>query len=1327
MIKQKQPDFKGTERFLIQRCIGSGGFGVVYEAYDQERKAVVALKTLHELTAESLYLFKQEFRLLADITHPNLITLYELMSDQDQCFFTMELVQGVNFLQYVRLYKEELDPNLSETINCITSSINTASQDEQETAITPTPTPRSTTQSDSISQIQTIKLSGEEKTNDDQVVVSINSQPNFKFDSIRLRDALRQLAAGIYAIHTAGKLHRDIKPSNILVTEEGRVVILDFGLAMELVSKKQQEHIVGTPAYMSPEQCVNSTLTEATDWYSVGVILYESLTGKRPFSGQVMDLLSHKQRFEPLAPSKLVKDIPKDLDLLCQQLLKKDPQKRPSGKEILERLSNNNLSVSSLSLDAARSIPFVGRESYINTIKEAFSIVKETRRTVTIYVYGNSGMGKSSLVRHFLKQLDKNEKDVVVLTGRCYEQESVPYKAFDSLIDDLSQHLKDLKKSELENLLPDDVLALARLFPVLKQVSAIASHESKVLEIPDSQQLRRRAFNALRELLARLATKTPLILFIDDLQWGDLDSAGLLIELLQPPNPPPFLLLTTYRNEEIKTSPFLTTFLPLREKTEVEIKDLAIKELSKEEAKKLAIALLGQENKELLELAEMIAQESKGNPFFVDELVRFMQLSTTSTEQTYTPNFAYLKPITSTKNKIVTATQPIIGRKTFSHSEETSFAKLDQVIYARIISLPEDARKLLEVIAVAGQPLERAIAKEAAQLDSQEQTTIALLRANRMIRLKGTKHQEQLEAYHDRIRETVVANLPSEKLKTLHRKLALLLETTADPERLANHFYKAGNNEKAAKYAFDAAEKAYNALAFDQAARLYQLALKLCKQQDPQQHELQVKLANSLANAGRNYEAAQNFLAAIKMADELEALELRQRASDQLLRCGYLKESFAELKIITSKVGIKIAETPLKAILSFLVNWLKLWFRGLDFKQRPADEVPPEVLLRLDTFRSIASGLSLIDATRGVDLQSRYLLFALRVGEPQRISLALAIEAGYSSSAGGRKAKRTEKLLQLTKELAERINYPYGIAISTYVAGIAAGCFGQWKLCIERFAQAEAFLRQNCTGVSAELDTASYWTFTSLYFIGDFNQLFSRMPTVLKDIRERGSLIGETMLRLRTTYIKFLANDEIDNAKTELEESISRWSQKAFQMQHFWHLFGQVQTLLYEGKAKAAYELLKEKWTRITRSFLLRIQSFYLQILHLQARTIIALVAQEPSFISLLKVAKNNARLIEKENMPWGNAFAKQIYASIAAIKGEKEKATKLLAETEKNFESVDMLLYATAVRHRRGELLGNDQGNHLIETSRLWMSNQQIKNSSAITNMLVPGKWKIN
>ena len=85
-------DFRGTDRFQIQRRLGAGGFGVVYEAFDQERESVVALKTLKNVTPEALYRFKREFRSLAGITHRNLVQLYELVSRDDEWFFTMERI-----------------------------------------------------------------------------------------------------------------------------------------------------------------------------------------------------------------------------------------------------------------------------------------------------------------------------------------------------------------------------------------------------------------------------------------------------------------------------------------------------------------------------------------------------------------------------------------------------------------------------------------------------------------------------------------------------------------------------------------------------------------------------------------------------------------------------------------------------------------------------------------------------------------------------------------------------------------------------------------------------------------------------------------------------------------------------------------------------------------------------------------------------------------------------------------------------------------------------------------------------------------------------------
>src|SRR5262249_18564752 len=118
----------------------------------------------------------------------------------------------------------------------------------------------------------------------------------------RLRSALRQLAEGLGALHAAGKLHRDLKPSNVLVTREGRVIILDFGLAMDVASRSAHpstDRLAGTPAYMAPEQAGNGPPTPACDWYAVGTMLYEALTCRLPFDGAPLEILMRKLREEP--------------------------------------------------------------------------------------------------------------------------------------------------------------------------------------------------------------------------------------------------------------------------------------------------------------------------------------------------------------------------------------------------------------------------------------------------------------------------------------------------------------------------------------------------------------------------------------------------------------------------------------------------------------------------------------------------------------------------------------------------------------------------------------------------------------------------------------------------------------------------------------------------------------------------------------------------------------------------------------------------------------------------------------------------------------------
>ncbi|KYF83865.1 hypothetical protein BE20_00040 [Sorangium cellulosum] len=1276
--------FPPSGRFTFRRRLGAGAFGVVYEAFDHERAARVALKTLHHLDAAALYRFKREFRALADVVHPNLVTLHELVSEGDQWFFTMDLVEGNDFFTFLR-----------------------GEQARDETQTRPARLEGSlpsfpTTLTESAALAATIKAQavsdGGARSPAPRPVPGSPSAPAL-VNLPRLRSALRQLGEGVFALHAAGKLHRDLKPSNVLVTAEGRVVIVDFGLVVELSPRsavQSGKHIAGTPAYMAPEQACGEIASPASDWYAVGVMLYEALTGGRPFEGTSLGILTRKQHEEPAPPSAVAMGIPEDLDTLCMQLLRRLPLERPSGAEVLRRLAPAGDAADEAAPPPPPDIvttPFIGRETHLAGLRDAFARAAAGRAT-TVHVRGMSGMGKSTLVRRFIDELTSRD-EAVVLEGRCYEREAVPYKALDSLIDSLSRHLSRLPRLQVAELLPRDVRAVAHLFPVLDRVQAIAAAPRREVPPPDAQELRQRGFAGLRELLSRMADRRPLVLHIDDLQWGDADSAALLVDLLREPDPPGLLLLISYRSEDAEKSELLRR-LPAPSPCEGDqgsdeaVRDLAVGPLEPSVALALALHVLGS-GVEAGVRAEAVVAEAAGSPFFVHELAH--------------------------------AGQERPG-------ELAGEIRLSTVLANRLSRLSAEARCLLEVIAVAGRPLLRGVARQASALSpEQERTAMSVLRAERVLRARGAGEDEELETFHDRIRETILAQLGAKELVAQHLAIAVALEAsgTAAPDALALHFRRAERPEKAVPYAILAGDRAAQELAFDGAATHFAYALEAGTVDADGERGLRVKLGDALRNAGRPAQAAREYTAAARGVPADRSLEIRRRATESLLLSGQLDDGKLALRGILASVGMTLFQRPWITVLSFLFHRLLIGLHGLRVRKRPAHEVPAASLIRMDICWSAVVGLGMTDNIWAADLHARYLLLALRAGDPSHLTRALTLEIPFSASyaIGGR--RWAQRVHRIAVELADEAGDPYLIALTKFFMGFFEALTGHWSEALAQCRAAEQIWLEQCSGTAWEVGAARYIILYAQLYRGELHALSRLALPLCEDAQSRGDLNEATQLRVDFTYWVPLAGDRPDAARHDVRDAMSRWSQGGFTVIHVAEMLALVRIDLYSAQPLAARQRLRDGWPKVVRSFLHKVQLNRVLIHSLRASSALAAAAlnggsDERLFRALLREASRDVRRLAREDVLWAQALADSLRAPLAALRGDMAAALSFLERAATRFDACEMALYAAAARRRRGELIGGDEGRALVEAAELWMTGQGIKDPVRMTALFAPG-----
>jgi len=616
-----------------------------------------------------------------------------------------------------------------------------------------------------------------------------------------------QIAAALDHAHTRGVVHRDVKPGNVWLDDDGAAKLGDFGLAVALDRSRltAEGMMLGTVAYMAPEQALGRPPDARSDLYSLGAMLYEMLTGRPPFLGdEAVAVISQHIGTVAVAPSWHNPDVPPMLEKLVLSLLAKDPDGRPAtAGMVVDELARASTapSASAASIDARQANPldrlaggvFVGREREMDELRGGLDDALSGRGRLLLLM-GEPGIGKTRMTEELSTWAKL--RGAQVLLGRCYEGEGAP--PYWPWVQVIRSYIHDRDADAITSVMGPGVVDIAQV------VSEVRERIPNLAEPPqlDPEQARFRLFDSISMFLRSAAKAQPLVVVLDDLHWADKPSLLLLQHLAREIRGTRLLIVATYRDVELRRQH------PLAQ---------ALAELAREQISS-RVVLRGITEQDVAHYIEMTAgaaapgdlvravhRETEGNPFFVSEIVRLLA----SEGRLEKPSSG------SWSISIPQSVREVVGRR------------LDQ--------LSESSNALLQIASVVGREFALGVVQAVSELDGVAITEAIDEAVAARVVSETPRSLDRYAFSHALIRETLYEELPTTRRIGLHRKigdvLEMLYQDAPDPHlaELAYHFLEAspgGDVDKAISYAERAAARAISQLAYEEATKHYRMALE---------------------------------------------------------------------------------------------------------------------------------------------------------------------------------------------------------------------------------------------------------------------------------------------------------------------------------------------------------------------------------------------------------------------------------------------------------------------------------------------------------------------
>jgi tetratricopeptide (TPR) repeat protein/predicted Ser/Thr protein kinase len=434
-----------------------------------------------------------------------------------------------------------------------------------------------------------------------------------------------EVSQALAAAHERGVIHRDLKPANLMLTPAG-VKVLDFGLAKftgpeaPAMDATAAHTILGTPAYMSPEQTRGEELDARSDLFSFGCVLYEAATGVRPFRGSSLpEILREVVSGHPPPPSSLRPELPAGWDSILMRTLAKDRDHRyRSAADLFCALEELRGSVPPAGprMDEREPEPVFGREKELGKLAELLSCAMQGNGRVVL-VSGEPGIGKTALTRMFVHRAKKKNADLVLARGACVEQYGAG-EAYLPFLDVLGSLLQSPGRERVVALLRRHAPTWCLQFPAVFSSGAMDQMLRDATGATKDRMLRE-----LGDALAVLTAETPVLLVLEDMHWTDPASVDMLRHLAERAHGQRLLLVVTARPEDIeRNNPTLKKcYTEMRARGVCE--EIALQVLRVQDVAAYLDAYFAP-NEFPAELASVIHGKSEGHPLFATGAIQIL-------------------------------------------------------------------------------------------------------------------------------------------------------------------------------------------------------------------------------------------------------------------------------------------------------------------------------------------------------------------------------------------------------------------------------------------------------------------------------------------------------------------------------------------------------------------------------------------------------------------------------------------------------------------------------------------------------------------------------